>query len=572
MSHAPRVTLPTEEFSSPEHHAAAAKIQSSYKRNSPRMRERAEKTGSSMAMSRATNPQQTLSTVSLASSGGRSRRSRSSKKKSKKSSRRRRASSSEYTESSSGYSSESSRSSDYSDGSNSSYTSSDSDRRSHRHRHGRSSRRRGRSSSYRRRSRSSKRRSRRSHNSSDSDYSSDNRHRRRHRRRDRHRRNRKPRRPEEGHRRLGKSNEHRKLRASDDASGGGGHSAIKMSIEERRNQAATRIQAAARMWMQGKKWLGLTMEIMFGWRKAGNFIVNDLIDEVVVDGFIPDVLIEIFSHAGGRGDPFETNPEEERVAWDIYSTIVDEVVEDLSRAVVKKEIAAFVNSYLQQKEELNNQFDPVEASANLVLEDCITEYMNDIVKESVAAMVSEYLFLQNYEEFLHAALDPIMKEIVFVAQEDIEIEDYVDEMMEDLLSETCANVATESMEELKDVIHQERTRTQFAIISKATTRLIETMTLRMLSLSLATNGETIIIKDRLQRLLDTMVIRASYSKLRRMDHLNREFKENIILRHFHQELTAQVGIDYLLKQLKEELTKSEARIDIEELSASRNSP
>ena len=144
--------------------------------------------------------------------------------------------------------------------------------------------------------------------------------------------------------------------------------------------------------------------------------------------------------------------------------------------------------------------------------------------------------------------------------------------MEEFLSETCTNVATESMEELKDVIHRERTRTQFAVISKATTRLIETMTLRMLSLSLATNGETIIMKDRLQRLLDTMVIRASYSKLRRMDRMNREFKENMILRHFHQELTAQVGIDYLLKQLKEELTKSEARIDIEELSASRNSP
>ena len=76
-------------------------------------------------------------------------------------------------------------------------------------------------------------------------------------------------------------------------------------------------------------------------------------------------------------------------------------------------------------------------------------------------MVSEYLFLQNYEEFLHAALDPILKEVVYDSVYDFNIETYVDGMLDEFFSETSTEIAKESMLELKDIIHQERLATQF---------------------------------------------------------------------------------------------------------------
>ena len=170
---------------------------------------------------------------------------------------------------------------------------------------------------------------------------------------------------------------------------------------QKRDSAVRKIQAVARMWLARRKWLGLSTEVMFGWRKAGHMIIDDLVEEVVVDGLIPDVLIEIFSHAGGRGDPFATNPAEDRASWGIYNMLVDEVVADMATVIVKKEIRGFVAHYLRAKEESKNQFDPVEQCSQIVLNDALVEFVNDIVKESVSSMVSEYLFLQNYEEFLH---------------------------------------------------------------------------------------------------------------------------------------------------------------------------
>ena len=294
-------------------------------------------------------------------------------------------------------------------------------------------------------------------------------------------------------------------------------------------------------------------------------IIDDLVEEVVVDGLIPDVLIEIFSHAGGRGDPFATNPAEDRASWGIYNMLVDEVVADMATVIVKKEVRDFVAHYLRAKEESKNQFDPVEQCSQIILNDALVEFVNDIVKESVSSMVSEYLFLQNYEEFLHAALDPILTEVVYDSVYDFNIETYVDGMLDEFFSETCTEIAKESMLELKDIIHQERLATQFSIISASSERIVETMTLRMLALSLATNGETIIIKDRMSRLLDTMIIRAIYSKLDRVERAEKELQENVILRHLHQELTANIGIDILLADLKKHLVADEARIDAEEL-------
>jgi hypothetical protein len=349
-------------------------------------------------------------------------------------------------------------------------------------------------------------------------------------------------------------------------------SKAKVEKYEVRDRAARKIQSCVRMYLANRKWFGLAVHVMFGWRKAGNAIISDLIEEVVVDGLIPDVLIEIFSHAGGRGDPFGENPEVERTSWSIWNMVLEDVVEDLATVVVKKQVHSFVNEYLHRKEEKNNQFDPVQSCAHIVMNDCLQEFINDIVKDSVGRMVEEYLFLQQYEEFLHTALEPIIGGVVQSAQYELDVDNFVDFMLEEFIQETCKDVAEESHEELKDVIFREREAQQFAIISKASERLVETMTLRLLALSLATNGETIIIKDRMQRLLDTLIVRASYSKLRRIEQAEQEMHTNAILRHMHQELTTNIGFEFLLGKLKEELTLQETIIDRKELKSTSQSP
>ncbi len=569
-----------------EQHAAATTIQRSL-RDSPRFSsnspDKLKYTESPVGM------KPSYSTTSVTSSKGNNRKSkRKKKKKSPKKSKRGSPSydsgtgSSDYSEESSSYT----ESSSYSDSSSYSGTSSSGSdyrgngsrrrrKKSRSHRHSRSKLRKSASRSrkykkYKKRHKRSRSRSRRSLHGSEDDYS-DSSYDDEYSRRDSSRktRSRKPNRPRGDKKKHGGKHRGRKLRKNGDTNQSSNEIVDKKTLrklnQEKRHAAMRKIQAVARMWLARRKWLGLSTEILFGWRKAGLMIVDDLVEEVVVDGLIPDVLIEIFSHAGGRGDPFATNPMEDRVAWGIYNLLVDEVVEDITTVTVKKEVRKFVTSYLEVKEETKNQFDPIEQCSQIVLNDSLTEFVNDIVKESVSSMVSEYLFLQNYEEFLHASLDPILSEVVFDSIYDFNIETYVDVMLNDFFRETCTEIAQESMVELKDIIHQERLATQYSIISKTSERIVETMTLRMLALTLATNGETIIMKDRMSRLLDTMVIRGIYSKLTRVERVEKELQQNVILRHLHQELTANIGIDILLGDLKQQLIMDEARIDSEEL-------
>ena len=571
-----------------EHLAAAITIQNGI-RDSPRFSPTHDNNNNNNNQFQVTEStvgvKPSYSTSTIGSNKSRRRKKhnkKSSKRKSKRGSPSYDSGSGEYSDESSSYSESSS---SYSESSSYSDASSDSD---YRRRRKKKSKRRGRhhSSSSRSRLKKSSSRSRRKkykkshkksssrsrrslrYNSEDS-YSSGEEDDDEYSRNNHKTKSRKPKRPHGGKKAHGGKYHGRKVRKNGDMDQSSTEITDRKTLrklnQEKRNAAVRKIQALARMWLARKQWLGLSTEILFGWRKAGLMIVDDLVEEVVVDGLIPDVLIEIFSHAGGRGDPFATNPMEDRVAWGVYNMLVDEVVEDLTTVVVKKEVRSFVTSYLQVKEERKDQYDPIEQCSRIVLTDSLTEFVNEIVKESVSSMVSEYLFLQNYEEFLHASLDPILKEVVYDSIYDFNIETYVEGMLDDFFRETCTEIAKESMVELKDIIHQERLATQYSIISKTSERIVETMTLRMLALTLATNGETIIMKDRMSRLLDTMVIRGIYSKLTRVERVEKGLQENVVLRHLHQELTANIGIDVLLGDLKQQLAIDEARIDAEEM-------
>ena len=133
------------------------------------------------------------------------------------------------------------------------------------------------------------------------------------------------------------------------------------------------------------------------------------------------------------------------------------------------------------------------------------------------------------------------------------------------LAKPARVIAKESMLELKDIIHQERLATQFSIISASSERIVETMTLRMLALSLATNGETIIMKDRMSRLLryndnPRNIQQAGQSRARR-ERIAREY----YFASFAPGIDSQHWCNILLADLKKHLAADEARIDAEEL-------
>ena len=200
-------------------------------------------------------------------------------------------------------------------------------------------------------------------------------------------------------------------------------------------------------------------------------------------------------------DPFRPNPEQDRQVWSIWTELMEETVEELSDMTARLVIRGFVNSYLQtRREEQQTALDPLSA----VLEDYINEVADaetkKVVADAVQDMVQAYLRQQTADDFLNTTLQPLIEEVAMLAVDDIEVENVVNNMISDYLQDTSAEVAQESFLEMRDVIFDERQSRQYADVASATSRIFDNASLRMLIRALATNNESILMREYMDRL------------------------------------------------------------------------
>jgi len=334
-------------------------------------------------------------------------------------------------------------------------------------------------------------------------------------------------------------------------------------------------------------------------------VADNLVSELLEDEVIPDVLIDIFSHAGDVDDPFAPNPEEDRQVWSLWVEIVNEVVAELGDGICRQVIQSFVNGYLQTRREAEQiSPDPVA----VVIEDIAGEVADDaakkIVGECINEMVQSYLRQQTADDFLNTTLQPLIAEVAHLAMDDLEVDNIVADMVEEYILATSQEVASESFLEMKDTIFDERQRRQYSEVAEAAQRIFDNTSLRMLVRTMATNAESILMRDYMNRLASGMLgkivwfgcfsglfsrvhfrvwnlghflmiffifcicivfaVRTIFAKLQRVQKHDNGMLRNRPMRHFHQEVTSRIAIHQMLTMLPEQLTKDEADIDARE--------
>jgi hypothetical protein len=255
-----------------------------------------------------------------------------------------------------------------------------------------------------------------------------------------------------------------------------------LSHEDKMTQAAVKIQAFVRGRQTYKVWENTTYPYLIRWRQQTLVVTDALIAELLEDEVIPDVLIEIFSHAGDAEDPFAPNPEEDRLVWSVWIEIVNEVVADLGDGLSRQVIHTYVNGYLQtRREQAQASPDPV----TVVVEDLSGEVADDTIKkvvgECITEMVQAYLRQQTADEFLNTTLQPLIAEVVHLTMDDLEVENIVEDMVEEYILKTSQEVAAESFLEMQDIILGERQRRQYSEVATAAQRIFDNASLRMLS-------------------------------------------------------------------------------------------
>jgi hypothetical protein len=93
-------------------------------------------------------------------------------------------------------------------------------------------------------------------------------------------------------------------------------------------------------------------------RRVVTSLVEDFLQEFVCEEFVPDILIEVFTHDGDEYAP--VSPEEQR-AYDAGRDILDEAIEDVLTGVVRGVIRDMVTGYMHDKGEALMVGDPLEA-------------------------------------------------------------------------------------------------------------------------------------------------------------------------------------------------------------------
>ena len=255
------------------------------------------------------------------------------------------------------------------------------------------------------------------------------------------------------------------------------------------------------------RWENVTYPYLIRWRHQTAVVMDDLVEELLDDEVIPDVLIEIFSHAGDVDqDPFAPNPAEDRLVWGIWSEIVDNVVSDLGKGVAQQVIAAFVNTYLQQRREVQSKsMDP----SAVVVEDIAIEVadseVKSIVSDCISEMVQSYLRQQTADQFLNTTLQPLITEMALLALDDIEVDTVVNNMVEGFIHETSKEVAAEAFGDMQESIFGERQSHQYSDVAEAAKRIFDNTSLRMLVRTIATNSESILMREYMDKMASGMI-------------------------------------------------------------------
>ena len=100
--------------------------------------------------------------------------------------------------------------------------------------------------------------------------------------------------------------------------------------------AATTLQKHVRGWLVRVKWQKVTLPMLLLHQRMSVKVMEDLVAEYLRDEFIPDLLIEIFTHEGAE---YEAVSEEEQR--------VHAIAEDLAKEVLHEEVTKVVTQYVR---------------------------------------------------------------------------------------------------------------------------------------------------------------------------------------------------------------------------------
>ena len=254
-----------------------------------------------------------------------------------------------------------------------------------------------------------------------------------------------------------------------------------------------------------------------------------VLNECIEEDIIPDLLIEILTH---EGKDYDALPPDEQEIADAADSVERAVVGEMSRTILTEIVRSYVADYLDEQlgRRKNN---PLWLAVNDVVESFLEREVRNVVAESCSDLVSDHLFMQNFDSFLQSAIDPNIEEVAAESLKEARVEVLASDMLEDAMGAISREVAETCFDE--DVKNREadRERLDLLEIAKIASANISRTALKLMLKVIASNGEGVQLKLQFQILLREHIARGLLRRVERT-HQVRELFKNVALRHMHQ--------------------------------------
>ena len=158
-------------------------------------------------------------------------------------------------------------------------------------------------------------------------------------------------------------------------------------------------------------------------------------------------------------------------------------------------------------------------------------------------------------------VEPLITDVARETLGDARLDDEADDIFNSTIETMVREVASESLEELEEVVRDTRKRTELRDVATMAEKIVFSLMYRHLLTTVASDAEAILVRTELESLVGQLLGRAMIANLRGVAAVKTEVCENIPLRALHQEIVGRSGLSYLLALLPKVLTECENDTD-----------
>ena len=310
--------------------------------------------------------------------------------------------------------------------------------------------------------------------------------------------------------------------------------------------------------------LGLEPESDGGFADDWEYILRQMVDEVVEDVLmgeeIPNLLIDVLTNKTAEYDPFS---EEEQMVFDICREVMIRVIGEESRHVVTQYLREFVQQYLTTMAGKSREH-PLVALVDGLIQEVLAKTHREIVKETIAEMVDEYLFLHSFEDYLYQALHPIITSVAIEANQELAMEYEAEFLVNGVVAWMCEDVTQEIMAEMAHEVDRRQEAFMITEVSNLSQTIIDNVLLEELMKAVANRGESIAMRECLADVKHTHLAHALLGKIRSTLDVQQEIASSRPLRLVHQLLCTSAIFPPMLLELEKEMHVEAALADEEE--------